>query len=210
MKDSSELLPTQQAYDEVAQHYAELFATELDTKPFDRAMLAAFAESAGAGPVADLGCGPGRLTGHLHGLGLDVFGVDLSPEMIRLARVAHPTLRFEVGPMQRLAVADGSLGGIVAWYSIIHTPPQSLPEVFAEFGRVLRPGAPLLLGFFAADAPHDVQPYDHRVTPGFRWSARRIEELLRPCGIAAEARLIREPLPAERCPQIYLQARKSH
>ncbi|MQY27136.1 class I SAM-dependent methyltransferase [Nocardia aurantia] len=209
MMDSSALLPTQQAYDEVAELYAGLFATELDTKPFDRAMFAAFAESAGDGPVADLGCGPGRITGHLRALGLDAFGVDISPEMIRLARAAHPQLRFELGPMQQLDAADSSIGGIVAWYSIIHTPPQLLPEVFAEFGRVLRPGGPLLLGFLAADAPHDVQPYDHRVAPAFRWATSRIEEMLRPYGFDVEARLSREPVEPERCPQAYLQVRKN-
>jgi 2-polyprenyl-3-methyl-5-hydroxy-6-metoxy-1,4-benzoquinol methylase len=36
--------------------------------------------------VADVGCGPGRITGLLRGLGLDVFGIDLSPAMIELAR----------------------------------------------------------------------------------------------------------------------------
>ena len=47
-----------------------------------RQVLAAFAELArttDAGPVAELGCGPGRVTAHLRDLGLDVFGVDLSP-----------------------------------------------------------------------------------------------------------------------------------
>jgi hypothetical protein len=50
-----------------------------------------------------------------------------------------------------LDLADGVLGGIVAWYSIIHTPPQRLPVTFAEFGRVLSPGGHLLLAFQAGD-----------------------------------------------------------
>jgi SAM-dependent methyltransferase len=52
-------------------------------------MLAAFAEvvlAAGDGPVADIECGPGRVTAHLHGLGLTAFGVDLSPAMVAVAR----------------------------------------------------------------------------------------------------------------------------
>ncbi len=36
------------------------------------------------------------------GPGLDVFGVDLSPVMIGLAREAYPDLRFEVGSMDAL------------------------------------------------------------------------------------------------------------
>jgi trans-aconitate methyltransferase len=58
--------------------------------------------AAGGGLVADLGCGPGRITAHLRDLGLDAFGLDLSPAMIGLARSEHPSLRFEVGPMDAL------------------------------------------------------------------------------------------------------------
>ncbi|WP_313949460.1 class I SAM-dependent methyltransferase, partial [Frankia sp. AvcI1] len=128
-------------------------------RPLDRALLGAFAElvlarsTATGAPavVADLGCGPGHVTAHLCELGVDAFGVDLSPQMIRLARRDRPGLRFAVGNMHRLALADGVLGGIVAWYSIIHTPPVRVPALFAEFARVLAPGGHLLLGFQAAD-----------------------------------------------------------
>nr|WP_240973214.1 class I SAM-dependent methyltransferase [Nonomuraea sp. FMUSA5-5] len=68
-------------------------------------MLTGFAElvrAAGPGPVADAGCGPGRLAAHLHGLGSPVSGVDLSPQMIAVARQAYPGLRFEVGSMTAL------------------------------------------------------------------------------------------------------------
>src|SRR3981081_1801081 len=130
------------AYDPVAVDYAELLRTALAAKPLDRAMLAAFAElvqTAGAGPVADLGCGPGRVTAPLHSLGLTAFGVDLSPGMVAVARRAHPDLRFDEGSLTALDLTDGALGGIVAWYSIIHTPPELLPVVCAEFYRVLAP-----------------------------------------------------------------------
>ncbi|WP_084590043.1 class I SAM-dependent methyltransferase [Lentzea albidocapillata] len=134
----------------------------LDTRPLERAMLAAFAELAD-GPVADLGCGPGHLTAHLHSLGLDAFGLDLSPAMIALAREAHPELRFDQGSMTALDLADGVLGGILAFYSVIHMPPDELPAVFAEFFRVLAPGGHLLLGFYAGDDP-EPQEFDHKVT----------------------------------------------
>ena len=86
-------------------------------------MPAAFAErvaAAGGGLAADLGCGPGLMTARLRDLGLDVFGVDLSTAMIGLARDAYPGLRFEAGSMDALDLADGALGGIVSWCSVIH------------------------------------------------------------------------------------------
>jgi len=149
VSEPSYLQHTRTAYDTVAVEYAELLRTELARKPWDRAVLAAFAElvtaaAAAVGPVLDVGCGPGRVTGHLHRLGLDVSGVDLSSEMIAVARRDHPDLRFDVGTMTALEHDDGSLGGLVAWYSIIHTPPEELTAVFGEFRRVLAPGGQLL------------------------------------------------------------------
>lgn len=45
----------------------------------------------------------------LHDLGLDAFGLDLSPAMVDHARRAHPALRFEEGRMEALPVEDGVL-----------------------------------------------------------------------------------------------------
>jgi SAM-dependent methyltransferase len=71
------------------------------------AMMAAFADLVrDHGPVADLGCGPGRLTAHLTTLGLPAFGIDVSPKMIELARDAFPDLRFTVGSMTALDIGN--------------------------------------------------------------------------------------------------------
>src|SRR3954451_14104686 len=120
----------------------------------DRALLGVFAEQVLAGtggPVGDLGCGPGRITTHLDLLGLDAFGIDLSPGMVAVARRAYPHLRFEVGSLTALDLPDGGLGGALAWYSVIHTPPQRQPLVFAEFDRLLRPGPPLQMACRAGE-----------------------------------------------------------
>lgn len=121
MTEPADVSATRTAYDMVAESYAELLRDLLAESPWDRAMLATFAELVGPGPVGDLGCGSGRLTGHLASLGLDVFGVDLSPGMVEVARRMHPTLRFEVGSLAALDLADASLAGALAWYSLIHT-----------------------------------------------------------------------------------------
>jgi len=49
-----------------------LLADALDRMPWDGAVLATLAELVSRdelGPVADIGCGPGRITGYLHHLG---------------------------------------------------------------------------------------------------------------------------------------------
>ncbi|MDA8369733.1 MAG: class I SAM-dependent methyltransferase [Nocardiopsaceae bacterium] len=213
MTAPSSLRTTRAFYDAFAADYAERFRTVLEDRPLDRALLAAFAElarAADAGPVADLGCGPGRVTAHLHSLGADVFGVDLSPQMVALARRAHPGLRFDEGSMTALDLADGALGGIVAWYSIIHTPPKLLPQVLAEFRRLLAPSAPLLIAFQVGTEPlHLAQPLGHPVSLDFhRWQPDHVAELLHQAGLTVDARLLREPDSTEKVQQAYLLARK--
>ncbi|TDB88883.1 class I SAM-dependent methyltransferase [Actinomadura sp. KC216] len=199
---------TRSAYDSVAVLYADMFRDFLDDMPLDRALLAAFADlTRGSGPVADLGCGPGRLTGHLASLGLPVFGVDLSPEMIAQARKEHPGLRFDEGTITALDIADGSLGGILAWFSTIHTPPEDLPRVFSEFHRALAPGGHLLIAFQACEGDTP-RPFDHKVTLAYRWPLSPLSDLLRRAGLAEIARLHREPSEQERFPAGHLLLRK--
>lgn len=208
---------TRVAYDTVAVDYADLVREELATKPLDRAMLGAFAEvvrAAGAGPVADVGCGPGRIAAYLAGLGVDVFGVDLSPEMIAVARRAHPDLRFEVGNMAALGPADGALGGIVAWYSTVHTPPEALPEVLTEFRRVLSPGGRLLIAFKAGDERRRLDhAYGHELSLDVYWTPpERIAAMVAETGLEVEATLVREPDERERPRQgrqAFLMARRT-
>lgn len=191
--------------------YADVARNALDPLPLDRAVIAAFAElarAAGAGPVAELGCGPGQVTAHLRDLGLDAFGVDLSPAMIDIAREAYPDLRFEVGSMDALDIADGKLGGILSWYSVIHTPPQDLPPYFAEFGRVLAPGGYLLLAFFESEG-EPVTAFDHKVTTAYRWPINDLAGLAEEAGFTEAGRMLREPLEGERYRRGHLIMRRN-
>lgn len=201
--ESTYLHATRVAYDTVAADYAELLRDELDTKPLDRAMLAAFAElvqAPDAGEVADLGCGPGRITAHLRSLGVNAFGIDLSPQMIAVARRSHPDLRFEEGSMTALDLADGAVGGAVAWYSTVHTPPELLPTVFAEIHRVLVPGGHLLIAFKVGDERrHLDRGYGHELSLDVYWMPpEHIAELVSKAGLVLDAQLIREPDESER------------
>jgi SAM-dependent methyltransferase len=188
----------QQPYDEVAELYAEKFSDSLSRYPLERGLLASFAELAKAvgGPVADLGCGPGHITAYLSSLGLDAFGVDVSSGMIDQARTRNPGLRFEIGSMAALGIADGSLSGIVSRYSIIHTAPEDLPAILAEFRRVLTPGGQAMISFPGTDDDSEVTvAYDHSVFTAYRWWPDHFSTLLHDAGLEEVGRLIERPVP---------------
>ncbi|WNI22640.1 methyltransferase domain-containing protein [Streptomyces sp. ITFR-16] len=197
MTDHSLLTATRAYYDTVAEDYAGRVRELFDRDVWGRAMLGGFAEEVradGGLPVVDLGCGPGHVTAHLSGLGLDASGVDLSPRMVGIARRSHPGLRFEVGAMSRLELPDKALGGAVAWWSIMHTPPDRLPEMFAEFHRVLAPGGRLLLGFHAGDdRPYTGRKRDDGVSYAIHLLAPdRVGTLLEQAGFAVTTRMTGE------------------
>ena len=155
-----------QAYDTVATEYAAAIRDELAGKPLDRALLAAVAEMAAGGTVADIGCGPGHVAAHLAGLGADVVGIDLSRSMVEIARADHPQVRFEVASMTDLPQADGSLAAAVLMYSIIHLGPADRDRTIAELRRVLQPGGIALLAFHIRS--EEFQPGDvNRLTTWF-------------------------------------------
>ncbi|WP_326783623.1 class I SAM-dependent methyltransferase [Streptomyces sp. NBC_00151] len=200
---------TRTAYDGIVELYASMFADRLETRPFTRAMLGTFAElvrETGNLRAADVGCGPGHLTAMLHDLGLDAFGLDLSPAMVDHARKSHPTLRFDQARMEALPVENRALGGVLAHYSMIHTPPEELPALLAEQVRVLASGGLLMVSFFATEAAEPVR-FDHKVTPAYSWPVDQFAELLVGAGLVTVARLLHDPASERGFLDAHLMAR---
>ncbi|MGO9559969.1 MAG: class I SAM-dependent DNA methyltransferase [Acidimicrobiales bacterium] len=136
------------SYDTVADKYEARFLHELDAKPRDRELLALFASSA-RDPVAEVGCGPGQVGAFVRHRGRHVVGLDLSPEMARLAGGRLDGAL--AADMRALPLASGRLGGLVAFYSVIHVSRAEIGAVLEEFHRVLRPGGLLLFSAHEGD-----------------------------------------------------------
>lgn len=197
------------SYDRVADAYAEAIFDELKHKAFDRELLTRFAaETAGLGPVCDMGCGPGQVAHFLHDAGADVFGLDLSPGMLEQARRLNPDLEFREGNMLALDMPDGSLAGITAFYAIVNLPADLRPQAFREMARVLQPGGQLLLTFHIGGEVLGVRElWGRPITMDFYLLDRpTIEGELRSAGFEIVEVLERDPYP----PPIEHQSRRAY
>ncbi|MEV4623089.1 class I SAM-dependent methyltransferase [Asanoa sp. NPDC049573] len=181
------LEPVRQAYASVAELYIDLFGTSQQVHPDDLAFIGRHLAGQ-TGPVLDLGCGPGHITEYLRALGADATGIDMVPEFIAHAQAAHPSGTYELGSFDNLAVANQSVGGILAWGSLIHLPPQDLDGVLAEFRRAMAPAGTLVVAIFVGD---EVEAFDHKVVTAYRWPVDEFSERLARAGFAEVERLLR-------------------
>lgn len=185
------------SYDRVADAYVDLVAaTELGDirkQPWLKAAIDTFADGVqGLGPVLDVGCGPGTVTGYLHERGLDVSGVDLSPRMIEHARRLYPQCRFAVASCTDLDLEPDSLGGVLGWWSLFNVPRQVLPQVVASYRRALVPGGQFVLATHVGDG--DVARTEaYGGVPvqwtTYRWRPEALVELVERAGLRCVAEL---------------------
>lgn len=211
MRQPEDLDEVRASYDRVADAYARMVPALLAEDPWQRAVLDAFAEQVGGlGPVLDVGCGPGHVSAHLAVRGLDVRGVDLSPQMVEHARRAHPHLDFRVASATALDLAPASLGGVLGWWSLFNLPRDVLPEVLAEFARALVPGGRVLVATHVGE--EDVL---RREAYGgipvawttHRWRPEQLADLLVGAGleVTVEVRFLASP---QQGPAVVLAARR--
>ncbi|HEX8178036.1 MAG TPA: methyltransferase domain-containing protein [Pyrinomonadaceae bacterium] len=199
----------QQSYDRVAADYAAQFRDELAQKPFDRKMLDWLAEKvSGLGAICDMGCGPGQVARYLHAQGVQVCGVDLSPEMVRQAQALNPAVPFQRGDMLALTeIADDSFGGIAAFYAIVHVPRPQLAQALGELKRVLRPRGMLLLTFHIGRAvKHLDEWWGQEVSLDFIFfETEEMKSALQAAGFTLAEVIERDPYP-----EVEYQSRRAY
>ena len=191
-----------QAYSSLAQQYIDLLGS-MDVVHRDDLRLIGQHLGHLTGPVLDLGCGPGHLTGHLHATGCEVTGIDLVPEFIAHACRSYPGVSFEVGSLTEVTRAAASVAGVLAWYSLIHLEPRQLDSALVGIRWLLAPGGVLVMGFFEGPVR---EPFEHKVTTAYRWPVEELVGRLASAGFVEVDRLQR-PQEGERRPHAVLAAR---
>lgn len=127
------------AYETIADGYAGTFGHDLEHSQLDRSVLDdALDLLPPSAVVLDLGCGPAQVASYVRAHGRRAVGVDLSPEMLDVARRHHPDMPLLNGDVLRLPVRDGAVEAAVAWFSLHNLPRSLLGHALAEIRRVLR------------------------------------------------------------------------
>ena len=186
------------SYDTIAAEYANRIYPELKNKPFDRQLLDRYADEVRmSGPVCDIGCGPAHIARYLFDRGVNVFGLDLSWGMLNEAQRLNPNINFIQGSMLALGLGSDTLGGITAFYSIIHVGREHVVAALSEMRRVLKRKGSLLLAFhLGEDVIHMTDFHDHPVD--FEATLFRIEEMTgyaKTAGLNLQQAMERDPYP---------------
>jgi SAM-dependent methyltransferase len=113
------------------------------------------------GRVLELGCGAGRLTGHVSALGGHVVGVDVSAAMVRYCRWMYPTVTFEQRDLRDLSgYAGGEFDAVLAPFNVLDVLDDAdRHKVLGEIRRVLTDGGLLIMSSHnRASAPQIREP----------------------------------------------------
>ncbi|MDH4455115.1 MAG: class I SAM-dependent methyltransferase [Verrucomicrobiota bacterium] len=133
------------------------------------------------GKALDVGCGSsGRIIDLLMERGFEVEGIDISAEMIRLARQRHPQVVFHHADVIEW-MPTKAYDFISAWDSVWHVPLTSQEAVWTKLLSSLSPGGVMILSSGGLDEAGEVQnahmgvPMYH-ATPGLPALCRLIAE----------------------------------
>jgi ubiquinone/menaquinone biosynthesis C-methylase UbiE len=110
--------------------------------------------------VLDLGCGTGVPTaGMLAETGLEVVGIDVSTEMLALARRNVPTGRFVAMDLMELDDSLGRYDAACAFFSLLMVRREDIPRVLRRVRAVLNPGGVVAIGMVEGDFDYAPLPF---------------------------------------------------
>ena len=122
----------------------------------------------------DLGCGTGVLCEVLHDHGIKTLGIDLSAEMIAIARERSPGLQYRIGDMLSLD-ADERFDLVTCTGDALNhiTDLDGIRRVFANVLRALNPGGLFVFDLLKADEVPLGEPFEAPFADGLtvRFSA---------------------------------------
>jgi ubiquinone/menaquinone biosynthesis C-methylase UbiE len=132
---NSAVAKTIQTYEEFAEDY---YNTHFDINEIKN-IADFFIQNLKGQKILDVGCGPGRDAKYFSEHGLDVIGIDLTSNFVKMASKNVPNAKFIQMDMRNLNFSENSFDGIWACASFLHIPKNEAKNTLLGFERVLKP-----------------------------------------------------------------------
>ena len=145
------------AYEELADSYAELIDTKPHNAYYDRPAVQSLIDNISGQTVLDAGCGPGIYTEWLIKKGATVIAIDSSEKMLSYARKRNEDRAtfYQANMAEPLDfLEDNTFDGIVSALAITYIENHTL--LFKQFNRILRPN-----GWFVFSTEHPFFSYQY-------------------------------------------------
>ncbi len=103
--------------------------------------------------LLEIGCGPGNITKYLIAKrpDFDIFGIDIAPNMVELARQNNPTAHFAVMDSRQINNLDSTYDGIVCGFCLPYLSQTETNELIANSYDLLNENGLLYLSFVEGD-----------------------------------------------------------
>ena len=163
--------------------------------------------------VLDAGCGTAVPTGAmLAEAGLDVTGIDVSAEMLRIAQVNVPAARFLPMDIAELDPTIGDFDAVAAFFSLLMLRRDQIPVALRRIRQLIRPGGYLVIGMVEADFDYVPVPFLGQQLSVSGYPQAELQDVLTAAGLAISTVDVEEfepaapDLPPERQIFAYCQA----
>lgn len=129
-------------YDKIASQYALSFKEKPEEKELIEEFISKMPSHA---KILDVGCGNADYYKLFQEHEMDYIGIDLSENMINVARKQNPKGKFLVQDMLDLDFSVGEFDGVFCFYSLIHISNSEIGRVLSNINFVLNPEGKVLL-----------------------------------------------------------------
>lgn len=144
MEDEEKIKKVKEVYDKVADAYSKYWDNDWSDKEIIDKFISLLKSNS---KILDIGCGTGYITNYLKENNLSPIGIDISKEMLKVAKSNYPSVHFKECSASDIDVEfnENEFDGIMAFYVLFYIPKVELQKVLVKIKKILKPNAPLIL-----------------------------------------------------------------
>lgn len=128
-------------YDIIAEEYNKEFGNDMSDKKY----IDKFLKEVNNGNILDVGCGVGNLTKYIKDKGFKVLGIDLSNNMLKIAKQRFPDIDFQIMDITNIKLPKHSFDALFVAYSLFHIQPSKIEDTMKGFVEILKTNGKIML-----------------------------------------------------------------